>query len=189
MLNKITKQKSLAVASVIAILATSYAAVLYCKNNYLSKDINEVYRANEKLTFLLSLERPVALTSAVQETIEKLDSHMYKIRNDQKEKKFTRCMMQAMTGMNGSMGYYIDLNACGDHIENKSTLSIFKDLDALEVAPECQSESIRNQVEFNMCRGANEDYSAKINSMDILFKLITTYTLSEMYSISRNEYR
>jgi hypothetical protein len=184
-----TTKKIIFIALALALLATSYAAILFNnKNNNLLKEINEIAIDNEKFTYLLSLERPAPITSKVKEAIATLDDHMYEIRNNQKEQKFTRCMMQAMTGMTGSMGYSIDLNACGDQIENKATLSIFKKLDSLEVAPECESDLIRNQVEFNMCRGANEDYSAKINSMNILFKLITNYTLSEMNSISSNEY-
>ena len=188
MRSNISGHKYLIALSIISILAISYAGTLIYENKNLKHQINKTTETNEKLAFLLSLERPIALTAPVQEAIEKLDDHMYKIRNDQKEKKFARCMMQAITEMTGSMGIYIDLNTCGEHINNKSTLSIFKELDSLEVAPECKPELIKNQIEFNACRNANEDYSAKTKSMSTLFKLITSHTLWEMHSISSNEY-
>lgn len=68
---------------------------------------------------------------------------------------------------------------------NKLTLSVFKELAALDVAPECDTELIKNQVEFRECRSKNQDRLAKTKAMDRLLKLITSDPLWDIFLISR----
>jgi|GEM_PF-5422146 len=182
------KQKLLITISIFALSASVYAGSLAYKSKISSYEIEALSESNDKLAFLLSLERPTPLTATVQDAIKKLDEHMYNIRNDKKEKGFARCMMQAVTEMTGSMGLYIDLATCGENINNKATLDIFKELESISVAPECRLESMENQAQINMCLDANEDHRAIKSASNILFKLTTSYSLWEMHLISKGNY-